>query len=380
MAFLTPFKTAGFIDELKLEIKNNSYNWGALLYQANLHLCTPLWYVQLKKDGLLELLPEDLVEYLYYMYELSLERHEQFRDALEEILHLFNEHTIETLLLKGAATFCDDLFAPGTRVMGDLDILVPPEKVALCQELITSLGYQPIFEVELQDNQIPVDKRLHQIARHIKPGTPLVIEIHYKVSYSQAGQIFNLDDVWEHSVASEFRGCSTSIMAPQHRILLNTIHATLPLREYLIGHISILQWLEFTLLIHRYNHLIDWKLWSSVAEYHGFNNMFKLYYYFAIKYLHAPKNNDIDVSGMYLKFNEKRFILISQYKNKDNTPSFPIKVILNVFKLGYYAGLIKWLWNNQCYSEDMTGVFARMKYCVSKLSSKRSRKDYLLGE
>jgi len=376
MAFLAPCKTVEFLDELKLEIKNNSFNWEALLYQANLHLCTPLWYVQLKKDGLLELLPEDLAEYLYYMYELSLERHEQFRDALEEILHLFNEHAIETLLLKGAATFCDDLFAPGTRVMGDLDILVPPEKVALCQELIISLGYQPMHGEELTDNSMPSDIRQHHIARHVKVGTPIVVEIHFRISQGLSGRIFNLNEVWSQSIPVEFRGCKSSILCPKHRILLNTVHAMLPSREYLSGHISALQWVEFVLLAERYSSSFDWNEWILIAQKNGLENMFKLYFYFSVQFLQMNGDESFTFKGNYLKFNVNRLLIISQYQNNHIQPNFFKRNILLFFKFGYYIGLAQWLWDNQCYSNKMTGTIERVQFCFKKLFSKESRKAY----
>jgi len=378
MAFLVPQKSPEYLDKLIEKINDGQVNWEELLFQANFHLCTPLWYSQLKKDGLLDLLPDELAKYLFYIYELNMERNEQFQVALEEILRVFNKHSIDSILLKGAATYCDNLFELGTRVMGDLDILVPIEKVPLCQNLIVSLGYKPIYELELQDNKMPLDEREHHIARHEKLGTPVVVEIHFKVSHGQAGRVFKSDELWSQRTAVKFRGCNTSILSPNHRLLLNTVHAMIPLREYLSGNISVLQWSEFVFLINRYGQLIDWKQWLSIAKNKGFSDMFKLYYLFAMKYFQIPKNKYIDVSGYYLKFNEERLLLISLYQNKLIKPSFFVQLKLHLFKLGYYVGLVKWLWNNQCYSEDMTGFFERSKFCLKKLISKESRKNYWL--
>jgi len=225
---------------------------------------------------------------------------------------------------------------------------------------------------------MPANFRDHHIARHTKPGTPVVIEIHFKMSHGQSGRVFDLDKVWSQCVPVEFRGAKTSILSPTHRVLLNTVHAMLPDREYLTGDISVLQWTEFAYLANRYGRLIDWEYWYSIAEKNNFTNMFKIYYFFAIKYLHVPKKVSINLSGNYIKFNEKRLLFISQYQNKELHASLMSKLILSLFRLGHYVGLVKWLWDNQCYNENMTGFFERIQYCLKKLFSKDGSADYWL--
>ncbi len=377
MEFLAPNKTEMFIDELRSRIDQQQINWEALLFQANLHACTPLWFKQLEKDRLLETLPDELSEYLARLYSLNLERNEQLQQGLFELLTVFNKHHIDSILLKGAATFCDHLFEPGTRVMGDLDILVPSDKVGLCQQLMNSIGYKAMYEIELE-NDLPANHRDHHIARHVKPNTPIVVEIHFKMSHGEAGRVFALDEVWSECKPISFNGARTAMLSPKHRVLLNTVHAIHSSREYLSGHISILQWLEFVYLVERFKDEFDWNEWFAVAKKHSFESMFTLYFYFALRYLNLTDNKQLSSSGFYLCFNVHRLKLISQFQYPAIKPSFLERSMLNMYKMGYYIGLTKWIWRNQCYTDNMTGLLERLLYCAKKIFSQHSRKIFWL--
>ena len=54
--FISPWKDAETIEALADAIQQGDEDWGSLLYMANLHFCSPLWFVRLRKDGLLPLL------------------------------------------------------------------------------------------------------------------------------------------------------------------------------------------------------------------------------------------------------------------------------------------------------------------------------------
>jgi hypothetical protein len=339
-------------------------------------MCTPLWYIQLKKDNFLPLLPYDLAEYLEHLYEMNVERNNSLQDGLEEILKLFNQNGIDTILLKGAATFCDHLYEPGARFMGDLDILVPPDKVLLSQELITSLGYVPVSEPELDKNKLPIDIRKHHIVRHIKSGTPLVVEIHYRLSHGQAGRTFNIDEVWSQCVINNFRSQKTALLNPTHRVLLNFVHAMLPDREYLMGNLSILQWTEFVYLNTKYEKLINYKNLLLIINRKKLTRMFNLYYYFSVIYFKMPNFLKTKLKGLYLYLDIKRILLISKYKYNN---SLSKQLILFTFRVIYYVRLIKWLWDNQCYTIDTLTFMDRCVFCGKKLFTKKNYKHYFFN-
>ncbi|MCP4238711.1 MAG: nucleotidyltransferase family protein, partial [Aestuariibacter sp.] len=114
--FLAPNKSPERVSALQTAITDEQIEWGPLVLQANIQMCTPLWYARLKQDDLLQHLPQDLQEYLQVLYESNRERNEELKAGLEELLAAFEKEGIDSILLKGAATFVDDLYgAPGAR-------------------------------------------------------------------------------------------------------------------------------------------------------------------------------------------------------------------------------------------------------------------------
>ncbi|MBC8317766.1 MAG: hypothetical protein H8E41_07650 [Desulfobulbaceae bacterium] len=69
--FLSPWKDEATLHNLREALRLHKICWEQLLFTANSHRCTPLWYVQMRKDGFLEFLPEELQQYLDNLYELN---------------------------------------------------------------------------------------------------------------------------------------------------------------------------------------------------------------------------------------------------------------------------------------------------------------------
>ncbi len=61
MTMLAPKKSPETRLSLTQAAIHRQINWEQLLYLANFHMSTPLWYAQLKKDNLLAHLPEDYI-------------------------------------------------------------------------------------------------------------------------------------------------------------------------------------------------------------------------------------------------------------------------------------------------------------------------------
>jgi len=121
-------------DEQKAELRNvlqsGIATWEQLLSLANIHECTPLWYVRLRQHVLLDIVPADLLEYLAKLHSANKERNAKLKQELVRVVSILSQKDIPVLPLKGAATFVDDLYDdPGARIMRDLDILIPQERI-----------------------------------------------------------------------------------------------------------------------------------------------------------------------------------------------------------------------------------------------------------
>ena len=367
-AFLTPCKREEHLQALRRLIAEERIVWTELVYQANLQLCTPLWYVQLTRDGLLGLLPEDLQEYLGHLHQANVERNAEMRQGLEELLQQFAQQGIATLLLKGAATFCDDLYGdPGARVMGDLDILVKPQQVEAARQVLVKLGYLEIPNQGMEFEGLATDERHHQLPRYHKPATPVVVEIHFKVSYGQSGRVLPAAAAWENAQETSFAGLRTSLLNPTWRLLHNAVHALLPHCEFIRGDLALARLVEFVALASRYQQQIDWSQWQQVAVRQQLKTEFSVYQDAAETLLFLP-TGIAPISGLVTGFHRRRILAIGKAAGAHQANLWTI-----LTRFYYYLNLPLWVWRNVCYIDGGGQISARLKYLLKKVLSARSR-------
>lgn len=376
MMMLAPAKSRVIQTKLINAAKNNEILWEKLLYQANIQMCTPLWYAQLKKDNFLPYLPVDLVDYLAEIYQSNRIRNQQLQSALVDLLREFNNAAIDTLLLKGAATFCNTLFGDtGSRFMGDLDILVAADQVEPCRKILQDLGYKEIANEGMEPDGLATDVRHHQLPRYFIPGTPVVVEIHFKLSYALTGRMISPDAAWKTCIKTRLMGQKTSVLSPDHKLLLNAAHAMIPHREYIRGHISLLQFTEFVLLAQRYSDQIDWQRWFNRAGQFSLASEFKNYLNLATHFMNLTVNDKYQLKEP-LNFNNKRILFIGAHDAISERHKLSFFAILRryFYRLYYYLKLPSWMWQNLCYAQGWKNIPDRILFCLKKLFTSRSWK------
>ncbi len=369
MIMLTPKKDPIIKKALIKAAKNNQIQWEKLLYQANVQMCTPLWYSQLKDDQFLSYLPTDLVDYLLEIYHSNQIRNQQLQEALLTLLVEFNKADIDTLLLKGAATFCDQLFVEeGSRFMGDLDILVPEDKLESCQKILRDLAYKKLPNENIESDELATNVRHHQLPRYILPNTVVAVEIHFKISYGLAGRMIPVQSAWKTCQPIVFKGQKTSVLSADHKVLLNTVHALLPYREFIRGHISLLHLNEFVRLGEHYSDNINWTLWFQVAQQYSLHREFKAYRSLAIEYMNT--SIDISVAQKETLGVNHRILFIGHYDAcLEEKPSTYHQIKRLFYRIYYYMNLPKWMWNNLCYAPHWKNIPTRFFFCLKKILS-----------
>ena len=369
--FLSPCKDDDMIGALRTLIQHGGVEWGPLLYMANLQLCTPLWYVRLKQDGLLTELPEELQEYLAHLHQANVERNGEMRAGLEELLGAMTREGIEAVLLKGCATFCDDLYGdPGARVMGDLDILVRPEQVERSRQIMVALGYQEVPNPGREPDGLATDDRHHHINCHVKPGTPVAVEIHYKVAYSQAGRVCPADVVWHRRVSAKIGKVSTNIPSPYDRLLHNAVHALVAEGDFIRSRVSLRQLAEFAALVMRYGGTIDWSRWENDGRREGVKT--ELAVYRALSWeLMGGSTPERGQYPLRVKWHMKRIIGAGELVD---TGSRQVRRSFRWALKGYYfLKLPFWAWDNVFYARGAASQYDRILCILKKLSNARGR-------
>lgn len=359
-SFLSPWDDDGTAEKLRAAARSRLLDWNQLLVQANLHFCTPLWYARLRQSGLLIELPMDLQEYLRVLHQANTERAFAFRQALRDLLQTMQEMNIPTLLLKGAATFCDDLYEDaGARMMGDLDILVDESDVERVRERLIRWGYTSLAQediVEFSPGYQP-----HHLPRMIKPGSPVALEIHFKVERGHAGRVLPTEMMWRTSETVEFEGLKTNIPNPTCRLVHNAVHAMVPQREFILSNLSLLQLAEFAALAHRYARQIDWQQWYERGVAQNLKNEFVAYLTLATRLMRVPWPQCVPSSAV-AQMHAQRILLAGKYPGSSTkSPAklgdrFQRSFVSLGIGLFYNLYRIPWIWRNVCYVEGDPGA------------------------
>jgi hypothetical protein len=116
-------------------------DWDLLVAKAHAAGVAPLLYWTFSKAGRLSSLPQAARNFLRVSYAGTWMHNQKIFDELEILARLFSQADIPVVVLKGACfalTIYPDI---GLRPMGDLDLLVPKDKLAEAVEIAKSLGY-----------------------------------------------------------------------------------------------------------------------------------------------------------------------------------------------------------------------------------------------
>jgi len=114
------------------------------VYLANEHGIIALVYDNLKETGAGDLLPEEKMAFLANSNIKSLGRNTFLYNTIEEVLGLFKQAKIKTVLLKGMALELSVYGNKGLRQMNDIDILVPHKQCMEARRILLNNGFQSI--------------------------------------------------------------------------------------------------------------------------------------------------------------------------------------------------------------------------------------------
>lgn len=246
---------------------------------ANDHLIAPVLWVALRKRGLIEILPSGVREYLHELYRLNTIRNEHLRTQVIEAVQWLNSIGVEPILLKGGASLFLNIFEdPGSRVMVDLDILVPQRAAEDCWNALRILGYAPL------DNDFDYSDH-HHLRPLYRPGEYGTIELHREALPASAARILPTALIWEQSerVVDE-SGIVLRVPSPTHRVLHNLLHSDLINETYVRGRLALRSLHELALMQALYRERLDWETIRELMEQGGQGRVLRASLYLAHRY------------------------------------------------------------------------------------------------
>ena len=384
--FISPWKDAETIEALADAIQQGDEDWGSLLYMANLHFCSPLWFVRLRKDGLLPLLPKDLQAYLQHLHQANIERNEAFQFAIKEIYSKLKDLEIPAILLKGGATLCDNLYEDqGARMMADLDLLVKPQHTEQVRKFLLQLGYEEQPDCFTGFLGYFNTYTAHHMPRQLKPGTPVAVEIHFQTALGQAGRVMQTDLSWKHKEIITWEGLNPSVLIPTYRLIHNTVHSPVQDKTFITSIISLRDLAEFTYLVRRYESVINWREWLEKGSNHGLDREFRVYLTLAHRLMGMPFPKDVPkiyflgfhVTRISNAGNNRANYLSGCVRPSENANERIGSVAIRILIMAYYRlNNPAWVWQNFCYKEGIRNIpirfFYLLKFFVKRTNLKKT--------
>ncbi|PNQ73296.1 hypothetical protein C1T31_07185 [Hanstruepera neustonica] len=163
-------------DQIKLcnDIKNNLIDWDDVVKVASDHLVLTTVFCRLQEKSLLNLIPNDLKQYLEEITAINRNRNLDLLEDIKSVSSLLSKAHINHVFLKGSALLVSDYFEDlGERMIGDIDILVDANQITLAKINLIEHGYKKI-PLRLSDKY---QKKRH-IPRLVNNEKLAALEIH----------------------------------------------------------------------------------------------------------------------------------------------------------------------------------------------------------
>jgi hypothetical protein len=217
--------------------------------------------------------PESVLARLTNAYRTHVMRSLLIQAQLPRVLQEFEAAHVPAVVLKGAA-LANTLYPdPALRPMGDIDILIPPERLTVAEQTLQRLGYR--FEGNLQPDYY---RRQHYHITYVPPDSGLPIELHWHIArVGHPTRICITDpalmDRWfERAETVDLQGFPARVLCAPDLVLHLALHF---LKHRFDSHRSgfvsaeaLKQLADIRLVLRARGALLDWKLlWQEAQNY-----------------------------------------------------------------------------------------------------------------
>jgi hypothetical protein len=265
-------------------MQNCAVNWGEVFTIADKHYVLPLLYFMLVKKDLLDKLPDNLQELLFTVYELNGQRNNKLKQQTLEIVKQLNSIEVIPVLLKGATALFSNLYPnPACRLMGDLDILVPADRIEECVLVLKEDGYLAM-EKELEY------RKHHHWVPLSRPGRIGAVELHREIAAAPVTQLLNANTICEKAILMQCKGTQFQLCSNTHLAIHNILHHQLAgiINMYNRRSFSLYQVYDLVQLMQLPANSIAWDELINHFKQHGYSKETTLYFIMINKLFHQP--------------------------------------------------------------------------------------------
>ena len=218
-------------------------HWQLLVKTGSDNMVLPSFFLALQRHNLLQHLPADLQQYLQQILELNRERNLNVIRQAGEVRDLLKMNDIPCLFMKGTGNILDGLYSDmGERMVYDLDVLVPEDKMLTAAKLMEAQGYhtQKKFNPRALESTMhyPILLREDQVAG---------VEIHRMPVQYLYRKSFHGETIFENAVESNSEK-GFLLMNYDDRVIHNFLHSQLMHSGHYNGRVSLRDLYDLLLL------------------------------------------------------------------------------------------------------------------------------------
>ncbi len=237
-------------DEIRKVIRSGSVVWEQVVWVSTDQTVFSALYVQLKRAGLLQDLPADLVEYMEEFISLNRERNHLIIDQAYNIAEVLNHHGITPIFLKGVGHLLDGLYDDiGERQVGDIDILVVENDLVRAAEILISEGYVPI--IKFDPNSLKVNRHYPRLLNNDRTAA---VELHRQIFISSFFKTMDIESFFKN-IRMLNKPCKAAVLGDFHQIVYNILNVQVNDKGYYNGKVFLRQIYDLLLLSGRENPL-----------------------------------------------------------------------------------------------------------------------------
>ncbi len=237
-------------DATRLRWPEDPDETAALIILAGHHMVTPALAPVLAGNTTL---PPPVADYLEAAALLNRDRNTLMIEAVGTIAASLARAGIDAVFLKGGANLASGLYAdPAMRLMGDLDILVPPEQAARAGAVLAAQGF-----IDIDAPPRLVAGRLHHLPMQRHALTGVGVEVHHQLLPDRLRGLLDSGEAFRSAVSIDLIGQRVAILAPPWRILHNVVHDQITDQAFARRTCELRQSLDLALLWNRHADSLD---------------------------------------------------------------------------------------------------------------------------
>lgn len=235
------------------EVRWEQVDWDLVIRLAQEHKLDPAVWRSIEHVATV---PNAIKAYFHVVRDQNFRRNSAIMDCLATVLVRLNEIGIKVVLLKGAASIADGLYAdPAERFLSDIDLLIEADRTRECVAALRGMGFTDLHPYSKISWIAP---RAHHLPPLVAPSGTFCIELHTSLVQKRFERMLPSPDILRRASAVNWHGLTVHLPDPTDRIVHNIVHMQLHHDLSSEGLLELRQLRELAYLMARYSSKIDW--------------------------------------------------------------------------------------------------------------------------